>query len=325
LTSAGEATSERMRSRFPVAVHIFLLRENEVLLLRRQNTGYEDGKLSVVAGHVESGETVTRAALREIREEVGLALDPARLKVVGVMHRKSDDERVDFFLACRLAGEVPRNCEPGKCAELLWARLADLPEDTIPYVRAALGNYRRGVWFEEFGWQRPDRGSTADPEVVRVEIRKLQAGEGTRELVALSRAFFSGYEAHHESFFRIDSLSQDGILAYFSSFLEREDRAVFVALEHDRIVGYITVLIETQSPHWQVKRLGHISGLMVHRAGRRAGIGGRLLDAAKGFFREQGVKYYTVYTAVENRAAVEFYGGEGLEPLHIHFLGEISG
>ena len=139
--------------RFPVAVHVFLLRGEEVLLLRRQDTGYEDGKLSVVAGHVEPGEPVTRAALREIREEVGLALTPQRLRVVGVMHRKSDDERVDFFLACRLEGEEPRNCEPGKCSELLWTPLAVLPQDAIPYVRAALENYRRGVWFEEFGWE----------------------------------------------------------------------------------------------------------------------------------------------------------------------------
>ena len=138
---------------FPVAVHIFFLRGEEVLLLRRQNTGYEDGRLSLVAGHVEPGETVTRAALREIREEVGLALRPERLQVVGVMHRKSDDERVDFFLACRLADEEPANREPGKCSELLWVSLADLPPDTIPYVRAALENYRRGVWFEEFGWE----------------------------------------------------------------------------------------------------------------------------------------------------------------------------
>ena len=140
--------------RVPVAVHIFFLCGAKVLLLRRQNTGFEDGKLSVVAGHVEPGESVTRAALREIGEEVGLALAPERLRVVGVMHRKSDDERVDFFLACRLdgEGERPINREPNKCSELVWAELGRLPEDTIPYVRAALANYRDGVWFEEFGW-----------------------------------------------------------------------------------------------------------------------------------------------------------------------------
>jgi 8-oxo-dGTP diphosphatase len=155
VTIAGEAVAAGRHPRFPVAVHIFLLHDDEVLLLRRHNTGYEDGKLSVVAGHVEPGEPVTRTALREIREEVGLVFSPERLQVVGVMHRQSEEERVDFFLACRLAGEEPRNCEPDKCSELLWAPLARLPEDTIPYVCAALENYRRGVWFEEFGWE-PD-------------------------------------------------------------------------------------------------------------------------------------------------------------------------
>ena len=145
-----------MHPRFPVAVHVFLLRGDTVLLVRRCNTGFEDGKLSVVAGHVEPGESVTQAALREVHEEVGVALSPERLHVVGVMHRKSDDERVDFFLAYRLeAGErEPENREPEKCSELLWTNVTQLPDDTIPYVRAGLENFRRGVWFHEFGWER---------------------------------------------------------------------------------------------------------------------------------------------------------------------------
>jgi 8-oxo-dGTP pyrophosphatase MutT (NUDIX family) len=141
--------------RFPVAIHILLLRGDEVLLVRRCNTGFEDGRLSVVAGHVEPGESITRAAFREAEEEVGVALSPDRLRVVGVMHRKSDDERVDFFLAYRLdaGGPEPENREPEKCSELLWADLAHLPDDTIPYVRAGVENFRRGAWFQEFGWK----------------------------------------------------------------------------------------------------------------------------------------------------------------------------
>jgi 8-oxo-dGTP pyrophosphatase MutT (NUDIX family) len=145
--------------RFPVAVHVFFVRGESVLLLRRCNTGYEDGKLSVVAGHVEPGETVTQAARRESREEVGLDLSPERLRVVGVMHRKSGDERIDFFLTCRLdGGEEPRNAEAHKCSELVWAAADRLPDDTIPYVRAALENVRSGRWFQEFGWSPPEYG-----------------------------------------------------------------------------------------------------------------------------------------------------------------------
>src|SRR2546427_12830778 len=99
--------------KLPVAVHVLLLRGDEVLLVRRCNTGFEDGKLSVVAGHVEPGEAVTQAAVRETCEEVGVALSRDRLRVVGVIHRRSREERVDFFLVYRLEveGEEPQNRE----------------------------------------------------------------------------------------------------------------------------------------------------------------------------------------------------------------------
>ena len=141
-----------MHARFPVAVHIFLLRENHVLLLRRANTGYEEGTYSVVAGHLDGGESVTQAAIREAHEEVGVALRPTDLTVVGVMHRVSNDERIDFFLAATTWGGMPTNQEPNKCSELRWCALNALPANTIPYVQAALENFRRGVWFAELGW-----------------------------------------------------------------------------------------------------------------------------------------------------------------------------
>lgn len=130
------------------------MRGDDVLLLRRCNTGYQDGKLSVPAGHVEPGEPVTRAALRELREEVGLELSPDSLRVAGVMHRREEEARVDFFLVHHLQAGAPgpRNCEPAKCSELVWATAASLPADTIAYVRAGIENWRNGVWFQEFGW-----------------------------------------------------------------------------------------------------------------------------------------------------------------------------
>ena len=95
-----------MHARFPVAVHIFLLRENHVLLLRRANTGYEDGNYSVVAGHLDGGERVMQAAIRETYEEVGVRLCPTDLTVVGVMHRLSNDERIDVFLRVQQCARV---------------------------------------------------------------------------------------------------------------------------------------------------------------------------------------------------------------------------
>jgi ADP-ribose pyrophosphatase YjhB (NUDIX family) len=126
-----------------------------VLLLRRANTGYEDGNYSVVAGHLDGGESVTQAAVREAKEEIGVDLRPADLRVVGVMHRVSHEERSDFFLSAREWAGTVSNRESDKCSELRWCALDALPENTILYIRAALENFRRGVWFAEFGWHTP--------------------------------------------------------------------------------------------------------------------------------------------------------------------------
>jgi len=141
-----------MSSRFPVAVHLFFLRNESVLLLRRVNTGWEDGKYSVPAGHVETGESVIEAAVRESHEEVGICLKTLDLEVAHVMHRKAEEERIDFFLVVKSwTGEIT-NKEPHKCDDLSWHPLASLPDNVIPYVRQGLTNYKNGILFTEFGW-----------------------------------------------------------------------------------------------------------------------------------------------------------------------------
>jgi 8-oxo-dGTP diphosphatase len=141
-----------MRSSFWVAVHLFFLKDNKILLLRRFKTGYEDGNYSVVAGHVDAGETVTQAAIREAQEEAGVVLRPENLQVMHVMNRKSNDERVDFFVVVkRWDGEIT-NTEPDKCDDLAWFPLEALPANMIPYVRYALENYQKRLLYSEFGW-----------------------------------------------------------------------------------------------------------------------------------------------------------------------------
>lgn len=141
-----------MRTTFPVTVHLFFIRENQILLARRLNTGYRDGGYSVPAGHLDGGETVMQAGIREAREEVGLELQEGDMAISSVMHRLDGDERVDFFVQVHKWEGEPFNAEPEKCDDLRWVDFDGLPGNTIPYIRKAIANHLNGITFDEFGF-----------------------------------------------------------------------------------------------------------------------------------------------------------------------------
>lgn len=150
----GQAECMTDHRLFPVAVHLVLQRGDEVLLMRRMNTGYFDGYYSLVAGHLEGDETVPQAMIREAQEEIGIEVELTALKLVGVMHRLSDTERIEFFLSAHRWQGAITNQEPGKCDEVRWFDMAHLPDKTIPYITEALEFIRRpplgeGLWFDE--------------------------------------------------------------------------------------------------------------------------------------------------------------------------------
>lgn len=144
-------SGERLRA--IVAVHLFLVRGDSVLLLRRANTGYEDGNYSVPAGHIEGGETPRAACVREAFEETGIRLAEPGLNLALVMHRQAETERIDFFFSATEWQGEPANQEPDKCDELRWVLLSELPQNTVPYVRHAFEAWCAGTQYAEFGWE----------------------------------------------------------------------------------------------------------------------------------------------------------------------------
>jgi ribosomal protein S18 acetylase RimI-like enzyme len=157
-----------------------------------------------------------------------------------------------------------------------------------------------------------------------IEIRPLNQADQFADLILLSREFFRAYQAHHQAFFKLDDLKDEHIIGYFTSFLNNGFRQAFIAVDGVRIVGYITAYVKDQADYWAVKRVGDISGLMVAEKYRHQGIANRLLAKAQEFFASQNVKYYLVFTAVENRGALDFYQKNGLEPIYTTLIGEIQ-
>ena len=141
------------RFRAYIAVYLVLIKDGEILLLRRYNTGYQDGNYGLVSGHLEGGETAKQGILREAKEEADITLNLDELTVIHVMHRfRPEREYFDIYLkAENWRGDIV-NMEKDKCDELAWYKLNDLPENMVPEVRAALASINKGLAYGEFGW-----------------------------------------------------------------------------------------------------------------------------------------------------------------------------
>ncbi len=137
------------------ASYLILKQENNILLIRRFNTGFEDGNYSMIAGHVDEGETFTEALIREAHEEAGITLSPSDVRVAHIMHRKSHidaEERIDtYFIAEHWSGKL-ENKEPHKCDDFSWFDMNDLPKNVIPYIKFALENIKKHIFYSEYGW-----------------------------------------------------------------------------------------------------------------------------------------------------------------------------
>ena len=121
----------KKRSGASVNAYLVLKRGTDVLLQLRKNTGYCDGMWSLVAGHVEDGESATDGMIREAREEIGIELSGSQIKVVHVMHRYSNRLNVDVFFNCSSWNGTILNCEPAKCERLEFFSLKTLPPNII--------------------------------------------------------------------------------------------------------------------------------------------------------------------------------------------------
>lgn len=135
------------------SAYLFLIKDNEILLQRRFQTGFMDGFYGVPSGHLDGNESAREGCAREIKEEIGITIAPTDMTVVHVMHRKaSADERIDFFMTAEsYTGEI-ENREPHKCDDLRWFPLDALPENIVDYVQVAIEHYKNGVSYSEFGY-----------------------------------------------------------------------------------------------------------------------------------------------------------------------------
>lgn len=142
----------KKRAGASVNAYLILKQGNKILFQLRKNTGYCDGMWSLVAGHVENGESATVAMIRETYEEIGIKLSPNQIKGVHVMHRQTNRLNVDIFFDCPSWEGLIKNCEPEKCERLEFFSLENLPTNIVDYNASALKSILDGEFYSEKGW-----------------------------------------------------------------------------------------------------------------------------------------------------------------------------
>jgi NAD+ diphosphatase len=112
------------------------IRKDDCILLARSNR-HKPGFFSILAGFVESGETLEQAAVREVEEEVGVRV--ANLRYAGSQPWPFPHSLMMGFYADYVSGDIV--CQPNEIVEAGWFKPDELPE--IPPVQTLSGQMIR--------------------------------------------------------------------------------------------------------------------------------------------------------------------------------------
>lgn len=140
-------------------VNLILLKENQVLLLKRHGTRWANGYYALVAGCVENHESIMQAMIREAHEEANIRLKPEWLTFgcvidAQIVGRGNGHTCVDFyFIARQWEGDIANN-EPHKHEDLRFFPLDNLPEQLLPFVKDAIIQGLDGTRYGEVGWEK---------------------------------------------------------------------------------------------------------------------------------------------------------------------------
>jgi 8-oxo-dGTP diphosphatase len=136
-------------------VSLILKQNSKILLIRRFNTGCDDGFYGCAGGGIDGNEPVTYALMREASEELGIKLNKEDLSIVHVLHKRHENGRelIGFFIEAKKWEGEPQNMEPHKCDDIGWFDLHNLPSNSQPTFKHVISMMNKNIFYSEMGWE----------------------------------------------------------------------------------------------------------------------------------------------------------------------------
>lgn len=136
------------RPAYHAAVWVALKAGNNLYMHRRHNTGFLDGYYDFASGHIEYGESILEAAIRETKEEYCVDIEASDLKLIAVNKQEFDLPYLGYVFVCEKWQGAPKIGEPEKCDDMQLFEIGNLPEKrTITVHTAEAGGFDGGVTY----------------------------------------------------------------------------------------------------------------------------------------------------------------------------------
>lgn len=125
-----------------VSVVCVIEKDGKYLFLKRSNTGKDDGFYMLPGGHVDAGESVLHATVRELKEELGIDVKESDLEFKLVEPIKT---YITFFFRVKKFDGILQNMEPEKHGEMVYLPID--AKDIHPFCKRELELIKNGVSF----------------------------------------------------------------------------------------------------------------------------------------------------------------------------------
>lgn len=126
-----------------VGVGVLILKDGKALWGKRKGS-HGSGLYGFTGGHLEHGETIEEAILREVAEECGLTIKNLRVLCVSDFLTYYPKHYLDVGFIAEWESGDPQVLEPEKLETWEWRDIDDIPEEAFPPCPGYIEAYKTG-------------------------------------------------------------------------------------------------------------------------------------------------------------------------------------